>query len=70
MTTKKPTKSERFLADRLRIDAKEREEALEFAFYLTETLGPDLEESGHTATSEDVMRAGYLLISYITRGAQ
>jgi len=35
---------------------------IDFAKYLLETLAPDLQEAGYTATSEDVEEAGHRLL--------
>lgn len=42
--------------------AGELEENKKFGLYLTRTLGPDLDDSGHVETAKDVMKVGNLIL--------
>lgn len=43
------------------ITESERRRMAQFADFLTKTLGPDLDESGHEFTAEDVIKAGEMI---------
>ena len=46
-----------------------RQTPKQFATYLSETLGPDLKESGHEFTAGDVMKAGQMISSLLPDAA-
>lgn len=46
-----------------------RQTPKQFASFLTDTLGPDLKESGHEFTAADVMKAGQMLKSMLPDAA-